>query len=157
MALWKQLIVQKASKRKDISRLRKKRECGSDTFLLKADRGEGEQCSCAPQYLTLQYLKYLNICNIWDCNKNSITWELYISVWWCWWWMFLKEKSLKNSKEIYSGQKVEPSRVQSRWSPIGELALSLCHFHFDWNYENTTSIRASVYTLFRCPYRQGAF
>ena len=42
-----------------------------------------------------------------------------------------KRKKLKNSKEIYSGQQVEPSRVQSRWSPIGELALSLCHFHFD--------------------------
>ena len=101
MALWKQSIVKKASQRKDISRLRKKRECGSDTFLLKADRGEGEQCSCAPQYLTLQYLKYLNICNIWDCNKNSITWELYISVWWCWWWMFLKEKKLRKYQRKY--------------------------------------------------------
>ena len=53
MALWRQSIAQKASQRKDISRLRKKRECGSDTFLLKADRGEGEQCSCVPQYLRL--------------------------------------------------------------------------------------------------------
>ena len=58
MALWRQSIAQKASQRKDISRLRKKRECGSDTFLLKADRGEGEQCSCAPQYLRLQFEFY---------------------------------------------------------------------------------------------------